>query len=86
MAHEKVYGICENKCREEVYAKSEVYTKEETDSKYILPVGAYITRFDAVNNGGMSYGTWEFAGTAILEGSKDGAMINIMVQFYKRTA
>ena len=32
MAHEKVYGICENKCREEVYPKSETYSKEETDT------------------------------------------------------
>lgn len=33
MAHEKVYGICENKCREEVYPKTETYSKDETYSK-----------------------------------------------------
>lgn len=31
MAHDKVYGIYENKCREEVYPKTETYSKEETD-------------------------------------------------------
>ena len=33
MAHEKVYGICEDKCRVEVYPKTQTYSKTETDTK-----------------------------------------------------
>ena len=33
MANEKVYGIYENKCRVEIYPKTQVYNKSETYSK-----------------------------------------------------
>ena len=33
MAHEKVYGIREDKCRVEVYPKAQTYSKTETDTK-----------------------------------------------------
>jgi len=32
MAHEKVYGICENKCRVEVPTKADTYNKGEIDN------------------------------------------------------
>jgi hypothetical protein len=32
MAHEKVYGICENKCKVEVYPKTQTYSKSEVDA------------------------------------------------------
>lgn len=33
MAHEKVYGICEDKCRVEVYPKEQTYSQTEIDTK-----------------------------------------------------
>lgn len=34
MAHEKVYGICEDKCRVEVYPKTQTYSKTEVDTSF----------------------------------------------------
>ena len=62
------------------------YTESESNNRFLLPVGAYMTRFDAKNNGGMPYGTWELIGTVILDAASGGASTTIMMQVYKRTS
>lgn len=51
MAHEKVYGICENKCRVEVVSK-------ESLLDLIYPVGAIYMSVNNVNPGTLFGGTW----------------------------
>lgn len=52
MAHEKVYGICENKCKVEVYSKGQADTKFSAPvifrEIYLLPSGekTHVTKTD----------------------------------------
>jgi hypothetical protein len=49
MAHNKVYGICENKCRVEVIPKLEEIILNGTEIKLALNGKRYITRASVLN-------------------------------------
>ena len=57
MAHDKVYGICENKCMVEIYSKREVFSREET-SKEIKKANIYSPEESDVIVGIWTNGEW----------------------------
>lgn len=46
MAHEKVFGVCENKCFVEVYPKDQVYNKNEVYKKNeVFPISKFFRAY-----------------------------------------